>query len=181
MTKSKKEQTVEHITETAKNLFSKNGFRNTTVRMIAKEADCAEGLIHKYFGGKEGLLNHVMKSSIGASKQKINKHTEDLPSSCTYVKNVITEGVSRMLESEDLLRICVGQSLVDEQFALSFQESRSKIETDIKKKLSVLKKEGKLKEEVDINALATLISCTVWGLGFCGNSIFYWQRSWFRF
>src|SRR5436309_15559789 len=37
-------------------LFAEKGYEVTTTREIAACAGCAEGLIHRYFGGKAGLL-----------------------------------------------------------------------------------------------------------------------------
>ena len=37
-------------------LFAAKGYEVTTTREIAASAGCAEGLIHRYFSGKAGLL-----------------------------------------------------------------------------------------------------------------------------
>src|SRR6266853_1948302 len=45
----------------ATSLFARRGYEATTTREIAARAGCAEGLIHKYFGGKSGLLFNIVK------------------------------------------------------------------------------------------------------------------------
>ena len=45
----------------ATTLFARRGYEATTTREIAARAGCAEGLIHRYFGGKSGLLFNIVK------------------------------------------------------------------------------------------------------------------------
>ena len=45
----------------ATSLFARRGYEATTTREIAARAGCAEGLIHRYFGGKSGLLFNIVK------------------------------------------------------------------------------------------------------------------------
>ena len=45
----------------ATSLFARLGYEATTTRQIAARAGCAEGLIHRYFGGKSGLLFSLVK------------------------------------------------------------------------------------------------------------------------
>ncbi len=45
----------------ATSLFARGGYEATTTREIAARAGCAEGLIHRYFGGKSGLLFSLVK------------------------------------------------------------------------------------------------------------------------
>ena len=42
-------------------MFARFGYEATTTREIAARAGCAEGLIHRYFGGKSGLLFSLVK------------------------------------------------------------------------------------------------------------------------
>lgn len=44
----------------ATSLFARRGYEATTTREIAARAGCAEGLIHRYFGGKSGLLLNIV-------------------------------------------------------------------------------------------------------------------------
>jgi AcrR family transcriptional regulator len=45
----------------ATKIFALKGFESTTTREIAAEAGCAEGLIHRYFEGKNGLLLAIVR------------------------------------------------------------------------------------------------------------------------
>jgi AcrR family transcriptional regulator len=45
----------------ASKLFASRGYEATTTREIAARAGCAEGLIHRYFKSKAGLLLAITK------------------------------------------------------------------------------------------------------------------------
>jgi AcrR family transcriptional regulator len=49
------------LVSAATTLFARRGYEATTTREIAARAGCAEGLIHRYFGGKSGLLFNIVK------------------------------------------------------------------------------------------------------------------------
>jgi AcrR family transcriptional regulator len=49
------------LIDAALKLFASKGYDATTTREIAACAGCAEGLIHRYFSGKAGLLPALME------------------------------------------------------------------------------------------------------------------------
>ncbi len=55
----KKERIRKRIVESGKKLFIANGFKATTVKMIADDAGMAVANIYNYFGNKEKLLSHI--------------------------------------------------------------------------------------------------------------------------
>lgn len=55
-----KDHTKVKIVEAAIKLFNVQGYNGTSVRMIAEEANVNVALISYYFGGKQGLLEHLM-------------------------------------------------------------------------------------------------------------------------
>ena len=57
-------QTQQKILTAALHLFADTGYGNTTIRMIAKEAGVALGLLYNYFSGKEGVLREIFKSGV---------------------------------------------------------------------------------------------------------------------
>lgn len=50
----------ETIFNVALQLFSSQGFDNTSTSLIAKKAEVSEGLIFRHFTNKEGLLNEIL-------------------------------------------------------------------------------------------------------------------------
>ena len=55
------------LIDAALKLFASKGFDTTTTREIAACAGCAEGLIHRYFNGKAGLLPALV-GAVGAAR-----------------------------------------------------------------------------------------------------------------
>jgi AcrR family transcriptional regulator len=56
-----RESSHSRILETAKRLFSSNGYEATSTAMIAREARSSESQLIKHFGGKEGLLKAIFE------------------------------------------------------------------------------------------------------------------------
>jgi len=65
--------TKELIIQTAKQLFGKNGLKETTVENIAKQAHIGKGTIYHYFDTKEEILETVVKEDMGSLRDEINK------------------------------------------------------------------------------------------------------------
>lgn len=57
--KKVRKNTKEQILESALNLFSNNGYDNTSVKEIAQKANISHGLLYNYFDSKEDLLRQL--------------------------------------------------------------------------------------------------------------------------
>jgi AcrR family transcriptional regulator len=67
---SDKPGTRDKILDVAEIEFSRHGYEGTSLRMISEENDINLGLIHYYFGGKEGLFSAVF---LRRSKALVNR------------------------------------------------------------------------------------------------------------
>ncbi len=56
-----RDKSINKILNSALNLFSINGYSNTSMNEIAKHAKISKGLIYNYFSSKEELLSRVVK------------------------------------------------------------------------------------------------------------------------
>jgi len=78
---SERARRSEALIDSATRAFARNGFEAATTRQIAAEAGCSEGLIHRYFGGKAGLLDAVLgdvaDSVVGSLALEARDHGED--------------------------------------------------------------------------------------------------------
>ena len=52
------------IMETALRLFAREGFHNTSISMIAREAGISKGLMYNYFESKEALISVIIEEGI---------------------------------------------------------------------------------------------------------------------
>jgi AcrR family transcriptional regulator len=57
------QERIRHIVEAATKVMARQGYANTSMKDIAREAGIAQGLIHYYFGAKEDLVLAVLKEA----------------------------------------------------------------------------------------------------------------------
>ncbi len=103
----------EALIRAATKLFASRGYELTTTREIAACAGCAEGLIHRYFDGKEGLLLALM--SFHASRE-VRELSDTLPLADTLeeeIRQLIAWEVDRMWRDRDLLRASIPHAILD--------------------------------------------------------------------
>ncbi len=97
----------------ASKLFAQQGYEGTTTRDIASFAGCAEGLIHRYFRGKAGLLLAIIE-------QRVSDEVQDLSERLPVARN-LEEEVVRLMEWEldciwqdrDFFRVIIPRALLD--------------------------------------------------------------------
>lgn len=59
-----REESKMRIIESALTLFASHGYEQTSIRMIARRAGIAQGLLYNYFAGKEQLLHEIFARSV---------------------------------------------------------------------------------------------------------------------
>ncbi|AKQ56685.1 TetR family transcriptional regulator [Bordetella hinzii] len=52
------------ILDAAERVFARDGLEQTTIRAIAKEADCTTGAIYPWFEGKEAIYGELLRTSL---------------------------------------------------------------------------------------------------------------------
>lgn len=101
------------LLQAALQLFASKGYEATTTREIAAAAGCAEGLIHRYFDGKAGLLQalaeHHAVEALGDSGPQLRPAAkfED-----EFIR-LVDRAVERMWESREFLKVFVPRAMVD--------------------------------------------------------------------
>jgi AcrR family transcriptional regulator len=93
-------------------LFASKGYEATTTREIASCAGCAEGLIHRYFSGKAGLLPalieyRVSREVAGLSHLRPAARLED------EFQRLVDWEVERLWEDRDFLRVLIPRAILD--------------------------------------------------------------------
>jgi phosphohistidine swiveling domain-containing protein len=67
----KRQQTMNHLADTAWQLFETHGFETVTMETIAETADVAKGTLYNYFPVKEALLRHHLHRELADRMPKI--------------------------------------------------------------------------------------------------------------
>ncbi|OTP66604.1 hypothetical protein PAMC26577_37580 [Caballeronia sordidicola] len=95
--------------------FAERGYEKATTRSIAEAAGCSEGLIQRYFNGKEGLLLAVLKHQ--GSEQRDQFFGRPLCASMEQeVREMMLHGILVFAERSERMRIVFSQVLLDRTF-----------------------------------------------------------------
>jgi AcrR family transcriptional regulator len=97
----------------ATRLFAQRGYETTTTREIAASAGCAEGLIHRYFRGKAGLLFALIQSRVSREVEDLSERLELSPTFEEEVVQLVNWELDRQWEDRDFLRVIIPRALVD--------------------------------------------------------------------
>lgn len=91
-----REERKQQIMEAALEVFAENGYHNSSISQIAKEANISKGLLYNYFHNKEELLVEVMSDSIQYLLRSFIEHTSE--SAETQLRNMIVNSFTFMDE-----------------------------------------------------------------------------------
>ena len=94
-------------------LFASKGYEVTTTREIAASAGCAEGLIHRYFKGKAGLLAAMIEHRVRNEDVDSNDQVRPASDLTEEFLQLVDQEVERMWESRDFLRVFIPRAIVD--------------------------------------------------------------------
>jgi AcrR family transcriptional regulator len=75
----KRQRTMDHLADTAWELFEAQGFETVTMEAIAETADVAKGTLYKYFPVKEALLRHRFHSQMAQNVPALLEEMAALP------------------------------------------------------------------------------------------------------
>lgn len=76
----KRQQTLDHLADTAWVLFEQDGYDAVTMERIAEVADVAKGTLYKHFPVKEALLRHYFHREFRTAQPAILAELENCPS-----------------------------------------------------------------------------------------------------
>jgi len=148
----------------ASRLFASRGFEATKTREIAALAGCAEGLIHRYFNSKSGLLLALIRHRV--SREMIDLH-QKLPVAATLeaeIVQLVDWEVRRMWDEREFLKVTVPRALLDGRLGRSITRTSIARRSDaIRERLNTFK-EHMPKQELD--AVAEFVSATGFVFGF---------------
>jgi len=99
----------------ATKLFGGQGYEATTTREIAACAGCAEGLIHRYFTGKEGLLLAIIRDRVSCEVVDLNVRVPIAQSFPLEFFQLVEWELQRMWEDRDFLRVILPHALLDSE------------------------------------------------------------------
>ena len=163
------------LVDAATQIFADRGYESATTREIAARAGCAEGLIHRYFGGKAGLLAAVMMQHSKA----FGKWTPELRPERFQdeLVQLLLDLVDRMWEQRNTVRVTVAQTITDPEMGRTIhygaQEEWIAFFIEI---LERRQREGIIDADADLKATAHLIAAMAWHLGLFSRIVWELDR-----
>ncbi len=154
----KKTARKQSILEAAIEVFSKGGFRNSTISEIAKRANVAEGTIYKYYKNKEDLFFSIpIQKTIEFSKQ-VDLHLQGITGTLNQIRKFIWYYLYFFKTNPDYGRILMLEMRVSRSFVKTktynfLKKSISKILEIIQEGQNV----GAIRKDVNIYILRQLI------------------------
>jgi AcrR family transcriptional regulator len=151
----------------ATSVFAERGFDAATTREIAEVAGCAEGLIHRYFNGKRGLLLAILESRAAQVSEDFIAALPDRKTIEEEIEQVLLWHLDTMWERRDFMRVAVSQAAIDSEVGRTVNEG-AHIERVrlIKDKLRRHRRAGRIRLAVDLEAMAQAITGLGFALGF---------------
>lgn len=170
-----REATEDALIGAAAVAFAQKGYENATTRSIAQTANCSEGLIQRYFGGKEGLLLAVLK--------KKNKDTDqtrflERPLCATLAdeaRETFFEATKADAQhSSQQFRIVLSRVMLDSSFRADFNRivARTQVRAGIEARLARYDSAGMIRPNLDIRSAAELLLSLIFQLGFMHREIY---------
>lgn len=99
----KKQQTMDHMADTAWKMFEAEGFDNVTMEAIAERADVAKGTLYKHFPVKEALLRHRFHRDLALEMPAILKELAELPTAAERLRGFLDRSADWSISNRDHL------------------------------------------------------------------------------
>src|SRR4030095_1567895 len=120
--KRDKEQRRQSLIDSATVVFAQRGYDCATTREVAERANCAEGLIHRYFNGKRGLLLAILESRAAQVVQDFVTALADRDSVEEEIEQIVLWHLETMWERRDFMRVAVSQAAIDSEIGRTINE-----------------------------------------------------------
>jgi len=117
----KKEQTRQHLAETARRLFLERGFDAVTIAEVAAEADVSVGTVFNYFPTKEDLFYSGME----VFEEELIDAVRERPageSALAAFRRVVLDGIPRLARDETAEVIAAAARVVGSSRSLQARE-----------------------------------------------------------
>jgi len=101
----------------AARLFATRGYDVTTTREIAAQAGCSEGLIHRYFANKSGLLFALIQSRVSREVAHLGQHLKLARTLEEEFQQLLEWELDHMWQDRDFLRVIIPRAMLDPSHA----------------------------------------------------------------
>jgi len=150
-------------------VFAEHGYDCATTREIGERAGCSEGLIHRYFGGKRGLLLAILEDRGAHVAESFESDLPDCDTVADEIEQLHLWYLEMMWERRDFMRVAVSQAAIDTAIGRTIGESINRRHAAlIVDKLRRHQSAGRILTSANLAATAYAIT----GLGFAIGFVF---------
>ena len=165
------------LVDAATAVFAEHGYDAATTREIAERADCSEGLIHRYFHGKRGLLLWILDAKAGEYTAKLTAALPDRDTLAEEIERLLAYAQESMWEDRDFMRVSVSRSVIDPEVGhvIGHHLNEARVQL-IAEKLRRHQRAGRVREDADVVATAHAIAGINIACGFFAQVVFAMDR-----
>lgn len=175
--KHDREGRCQALVAAATHVFAVHGYDAATTREVAEHAGCSEGLIHRYFGGKRGLLLAVLEQRAGEVAEAFRQALPECRTVEEEIRAIIRAQIDAMWASREIMRVTVSQGAIDREAGKRIGElyHEARVHT-IRQRLEDHRAAGRIDPSVDLDAIAYTLSGIGFSKGFMAQIVFARDR-----
>lgn len=166
------------LMDAAMQVFAEHGYDAATTREVAEHSGCSEGLIHRYFGGKRGLLLAILHAKTETLTEQMQRDLPDAASLEDELRQLLRGPLDYIWEHRDFMRVCVSRAAIDPEVGRVFGDHLERKRTAvIGAKLRRHQAAGRIRPDIDVDAVAHLIGGMNLTTGFFAQVVFGADRA----
>jgi TetR/AcrR family transcriptional regulator, regulator of cefoperazone and chloramphenicol sensitivity len=160
------------LLEAAARLFSEKGYEGTTTREIAESADCAEALIQRYYGGKNGLLLTIVKEGLLKTPTVDIAKLPFVESLVAEIEQIFRAAAENLHNRSQHIRITFSRALIDPDFK-DFKKIVMRPErlAVVEQRLTRYRDEGMVDASIDLGAASEMLLGGIFQLAFVHRQV----------
>jgi AcrR family transcriptional regulator len=175
--KHAKDQRQRALIEAATAVFAERGYDAATTREVAERAGCSEGLIHRYFNGKHGLLLAIVQSKAAEVLEDFGAGLPDRDTVEAEIEQILLWHLARLRDHSDFMSVAVSRVTIDRDIGRAVGENINQQRVNvILQRLQRQQEADRIRGDVDLEALAQAIAGIGFMLGFFGQVVFGMDR-----
>ncbi|HEY1265226.1 MAG TPA: helix-turn-helix domain-containing protein [Terriglobales bacterium] len=160
----------------ATKLFAYRGYDPTTTRDIAALAGCAEGLIHRYFNGKAGLLLAIVHLRMAQEVSDLSQNLRPAEDLHGEVLQLVEWELDRMWEDREFLNIAIPRAILEPSIGQIINNIGPRRRADvIAKRLRNFRESERLTSE-QLQAIADFIGTAAFIFGYMRPAVLRQNR-----
>lgn len=165
------------LMQAAMSVFAEHGYDAATTREVAERANCSEGLIHRYFNSKRGLLLAILTEKADAVVDRMREDLPDRDTLADELNQIFLWPLESMWQERDFMRVCVSRAAIDPEVGHVVGSHLNQQRVDvIAEKLRRHQVAGRVRADVDVGAIALAITGINLSSGFFSQAVFNLDR-----